>query len=101
MDVACQWEEIFLFQHFDGFFADGVRGFFEVEFSRGRDDEDAVCAAGGMRDERFEESSRILSYFFRHLGGRNHVVAFEGVGGIRDFRLIEQPHNVCFFVFFL
>ena len=33
MDIARRWEEIFLFQHFDGFFADGVRGFFEVEFS--------------------------------------------------------------------
>lgn len=101
MDIARQGEEIFLFQHFDGFFADRECGFFEIEFSGRRDDEDAVRAAGGLSNERFEEACRILSNFFSHLDRRNHVIALECVGVIGDFGLIEQPHDICFFVFFL
>ena len=89
--------------HFDGLFAHGLRGLFEVKILRDRHVEDVILFARAARDKGLEDDGGVKAHGLRHRDAVDRHALFMRVGvrGVGDLLLLQNAHDVGFFFFIL
>ena len=103
MDIARERQQLFLVDHFDGLFAHGLRGLFEVKILRDRHVEDVILLACAARDKGLEDDGGVKTHGLRHRDAVDRDALFMGIGvrGVGDLLLLQNAHDVGFFFFIL
>ena len=99
MDISRQGQKLLGFDHFNGFFADGGSRLFQMQFFCGGDHENVIFTRFADRNQRFEYVSGVLSERRREIDSGNRARGQITVTVIRNFLLIQDPHDVGFFFF--
>ena len=98
MDIACESQQIFGLQHFNGFFTHGGSGLFQVQLLRAGDHEDVVLPAF-RRDghQSLEHTCRVLMKIFGDLHAAQCFLRGICVFRIGDFFRVKQTADIGFF----
>ena len=97
MDISCQGQQFFGFDHADTFLADCFGGFLQIQFLVHGDQKDIVVVRAPDRHKRLEHLLRVLSENVCNFGAADNAGVCIAVGFVRDLFLVQQPHDVCFF----
>ena len=103
VDIAGQGEQVPAVEHGDGLLPHRLGRFFQVQRVRHRDVKDIVSPGCPPGHQRLEDPLRVLPQGagHRHPVGGLAVPVGIGVGGVGNLLLVQDPHDVGFFLFYL
>ena len=100
MHITCQGQQFLLPYHLDGFFSGGRCGFFKIEFTANRDDENVVFTAFSFCNQCFVYMINLFVQQGRNLFPCQRWIGFVIMTSVLYFFTVKKTHDICFISLF-